>query len=254
MRFQRSIKLFPGLRLNLSKSGLGISAGVRGLRLGVDSKGRSYVNAGIPGTGLSVRKYAKTVAAPHVIPPLLPSPQPKATLAPSAESSGNGSKGIWVLLVAGVLVIGAVLTISERPEHLPAVPVMTPEQKAIDIARQELVRSHPELTSLNITPDGPYPTKTIAGGFEVRLHCLREVGGFLPFVCQVQGLVAKCAAPPAQRGARKVGSPIQSNRTKLSNGLAAGRPVTGSLTQVGSRGGVYHYSKSGKKVYERKRR
>src|ERR1035437_4581692 len=126
MGFHRTFKIFPGLRLNLSKSGLGISAGVRGLRLGVDSKGRSYVNAGIPGTGLSVREYAKKVAVPRVAPTLLQPQQPKATLAPSAESDGTGRRVVWALLVAGALVIGAFLTISERTVTLPAVLVLTP--------------------------------------------------------------------------------------------------------------------------------
>ena len=55
-RFQRSIKLFPGLKINLSKSGIGWSAGVRGARTGVDAKGRRYTSVGIPGTGLSWRE------------------------------------------------------------------------------------------------------------------------------------------------------------------------------------------------------
>ena len=33
-RFRRSIRIFPSLRLNLSRSGLGISAGPRGLKVG----------------------------------------------------------------------------------------------------------------------------------------------------------------------------------------------------------------------------
>lgn len=57
LRFRRSIKLAPGLRLNLSKSGLGLSAGIRGLRVGLDPRGRTYTSAGIPGTGLSMRQY-----------------------------------------------------------------------------------------------------------------------------------------------------------------------------------------------------
>lgn len=57
IRLQRRIRIAPGIRLNLSKSGIGISAGVRGLRLGLDSHGRPYGSAGLPGTGLSVREY-----------------------------------------------------------------------------------------------------------------------------------------------------------------------------------------------------
>src|ERR1035437_10982062 len=59
LRFHRSMKLLPGIRLNFGKSGIGISAGIPGLRGGVDSRGKGYTSAGIPGTGLSVRNYAK---------------------------------------------------------------------------------------------------------------------------------------------------------------------------------------------------
>jgi hypothetical protein len=59
LRFHRSLKLLPGIRLNFGKRGIGISAGIPGLRVGVDSRGKGYTSAGIPGTGLSVRNYAK---------------------------------------------------------------------------------------------------------------------------------------------------------------------------------------------------
>ncbi len=59
IRFHRSFKLLPGVRLNLGKRGVGISAGVRGLRVGVDSRGKQYTSIGIPGTGISARNYAK---------------------------------------------------------------------------------------------------------------------------------------------------------------------------------------------------
>lgn len=58
-RFQRRIKIFRGLTLNLSKSGVGFSAGVRGLRVGIDAKGRRYTSASVPGTGLSWRSYKR---------------------------------------------------------------------------------------------------------------------------------------------------------------------------------------------------
>lgn len=54
-RVQRSIGLGKFLRLNISKSGVGISAGFTGLRLSAGPRG-SFINLGIPGTGLSYRK------------------------------------------------------------------------------------------------------------------------------------------------------------------------------------------------------
>ena len=52
LRFRRSIKLIPGVRLNFSKSAIGLSVGVPGARVSINSKGDIYTSAGIPGTGL----------------------------------------------------------------------------------------------------------------------------------------------------------------------------------------------------------
>ncbi len=55
-RFRKSIKLAPGIRVNLSKSGIGVSAGIKGARIGVNSRG-TYSSVGIPGTGISMLSY-----------------------------------------------------------------------------------------------------------------------------------------------------------------------------------------------------
>ena len=52
IRFRKSMKLLPGLRLNFSKETVGLSFGVPGARYTMNSKGRRTVSAGIPGTGL----------------------------------------------------------------------------------------------------------------------------------------------------------------------------------------------------------
>ena len=49
------MRLFGPVRLNFSKSGLGLSMGVPGLHVGTGPRGR-YVRAGIPGTGIYYRK------------------------------------------------------------------------------------------------------------------------------------------------------------------------------------------------------
>lgn len=58
VRFRRRIKIGKGVNLNISKSGVGISGGVRGLRAGAGPKG-AYRSMGIPGTGLYMFDYAK---------------------------------------------------------------------------------------------------------------------------------------------------------------------------------------------------
>ena len=56
-RFRKSIKIAPGVRVNLSRRGVSTSIGPRGAKLNV---GRQGVRAtvGLPGTGIS---YSKTI-------------------------------------------------------------------------------------------------------------------------------------------------------------------------------------------------
>jgi len=59
--FRKSFSFGP-LRVNLSKSGVGFSFGMPGLRAGVSSRGRKYVSAGIPGTGVRYYKSTKSLS------------------------------------------------------------------------------------------------------------------------------------------------------------------------------------------------
>lgn len=54
LRFRRSVKIVPGVRVNFGKRGVSVSAGVRGATITAGKHG-VYGNAGIPGTGLSFR-------------------------------------------------------------------------------------------------------------------------------------------------------------------------------------------------------
>lgn len=54
--FRKSISLGKGLRLNLNKRGIGVSAGIPGFRVGVNSRG-AYTTSSIPGTGIHSQKY-----------------------------------------------------------------------------------------------------------------------------------------------------------------------------------------------------
>ncbi|MDX5397841.1 MAG: DUF4236 domain-containing protein [Hymenobacteraceae bacterium] len=54
--FRKTIKLGP-IHINFSKSGLGISIGVPGARIGKSSNGKTYVSGGLPGSGVGYRKY-----------------------------------------------------------------------------------------------------------------------------------------------------------------------------------------------------
>lgn len=57
LRFRKSVKIAPCVRLNISKKSVGISAGVKGYRKSINSSGRVTTSIGVPGTGVS---YVKT--------------------------------------------------------------------------------------------------------------------------------------------------------------------------------------------------
>ena len=55
-RFRRSVRIIPGVRLNISKSGVSTSIGRRGATVNISKHGvrQTY---GLPGTGLSYTRY-----------------------------------------------------------------------------------------------------------------------------------------------------------------------------------------------------
>jgi hypothetical protein len=55
MRFRKTIKIAPGFKLNISKSGISSTVGKRGLSANIGKNG-TYLNTGIPGTGISNRE------------------------------------------------------------------------------------------------------------------------------------------------------------------------------------------------------
>lgn len=60
-RYRKSVKIAPGVRMNVSKSGASVSVGGKGGHVTVNSKGETRVGASIPGTGVS---YSEKVSGP----------------------------------------------------------------------------------------------------------------------------------------------------------------------------------------------
>lgn len=81
-RFRRSVRLFPGVRLNFSLSGVSVSAGVPGAMINIGPRG-SRLTMGLPGIGISYvhnlsstrpTKRAPDQTGMHVEPPATPGP------------------------------------------------------------------------------------------------------------------------------------------------------------------------------------
>lgn len=73
-RFRKSVKIAPGVRLNVNKKSVGISVGGKGMRHTVNSKGQSTTTVGIPGTGVSYthtsspqKKSGRSVSAENIV-------------------------------------------------------------------------------------------------------------------------------------------------------------------------------------------
>ena len=60
-RFRRTLRIAPGIRLNLGKRGVSLSLGPRGASVTIGQRG-THANVGLPGTGLSYRKRLDTPA------------------------------------------------------------------------------------------------------------------------------------------------------------------------------------------------
>lgn len=90
-RFHRSIRLLPGVRLNLSKSGVSASVGTRGAWFTFGPKG-TRTTVGLPATGISY-----TTTSPSQC---YRDQQQDAVQPPDAQSrTGSALGGLLILLV-----------------------------------------------------------------------------------------------------------------------------------------------------------
>ena len=54
LRFRKSIKMAPGVKINFNKKSISATVGTRGAHYTVNSKGKRTASVGIPGTGISL--------------------------------------------------------------------------------------------------------------------------------------------------------------------------------------------------------
>lgn len=77
LRFRKSFKVAPGVRINISKKSAGVSFGGKGFRKSINSSGRVTTSIGTPGTGVSYvstknigsksnKSYSNNSNSPHV--------------------------------------------------------------------------------------------------------------------------------------------------------------------------------------------
>jgi len=65
LRFRRSIRIAPGVHVNLGLHGAGLSVGPRGLHRGGSLRHGMYTSAGIPGTGIYAVRHIRRSPGEH---------------------------------------------------------------------------------------------------------------------------------------------------------------------------------------------
>src|SRR6266404_9708386 len=97
IRFRRSIRILPGIRLNFGKRGVSTSIGVRGAHITV-GHGKVRTTVGLPGTGLSYTHVEGTHQA-HQEGPREAQSSTDASVLPK----GRAWRGwLWILLFAAI--------------------------------------------------------------------------------------------------------------------------------------------------------
>ena len=143
--FARVLKLGP-LRLNLSKSGIGTSVGIRGFRVGTDAKGRSYTAASVPGTGLYSRTYSSQVKAAGG----------NAAQLPGAATARNNGIGLAFGMLAVVFMAGGLVVFMLMPGPLPTRDFTSggecPRSRAAASASQAAASSQAKASQLTPAP------------------------------------------------------------------------------------------------------
>lgn len=162
-RYRKSIRLAPGLRINLSKSGPSLSVGRRGATVNFGPKG-TKLTVGIPGTGLSYQtklgpSTRKRRSTPETYANIEPPPLKFHESPRLRASTGPGRIG-WAVAAGAVVVIGLFVQGASGPrassEHVAvtvadaltppaAASEKTAERDMVEISAAANIREAPRL-------------------------------------------------------------------------------------------------------------
>lgn len=154
MRFRKSIKVAPGVKVNLNKSSVSVTTGTKGLHHTVSSNGSRTTSAGIPGTGAS---YVKTTRSSG-------NNSKKSTMYDSAVAGSDTpaepnrekpkkKRGCCIYPFAIIFILGIIGMIFGGGDNEPKTPNITPTPTVI-------VTTTPTATPEPTVTPTPDPTAT----------------------------------------------------------------------------------------------
>lgn len=143
LRYRKSIKLGP-VRINLSKSGIGYSYGVKGYRVTHKSNGGVRTTASIPGTGIShVKEYSSAGTSPK--------------REPEKSSAGNVLKVIFIGFFIAVAIVALLSSCAAEPAETPVESQPQTSVSTLKPTVEDFVEPAPEPTTEEISEPEPVP-------------------------------------------------------------------------------------------------
>jgi hypothetical protein len=124
-RFRRTVKILPGVRLNISRSGVSTTLGPNGASINLGKRG-TRTTVGIPGTGISHSNLMSHISE---------SGEKQNFLPASTKKSGCG---IWAILAISLFALGKCVG---GIDPTTTAPVVTTEE----IRQQNLLASQPKV-------------------------------------------------------------------------------------------------------------
>jgi hypothetical protein len=93
------MKVLPGVRLNLSKSGISTTLGPRGAKVTLNGKGQRRTTVGIPGTGISHTTVTSRASGDQ--------DPPRTSLSGILRLLGYGIAGLFVFMILKAIFFGS---------------------------------------------------------------------------------------------------------------------------------------------------
>jgi len=234
-RFRKSVRLFPGVRLNFSKSGISTSLGRPGASINLGGRGTRYT-AGIPGSGMSYSMLSSSASAGD------------------RTADGQSTAGCfgWIA-VALVAIFGlAICSKSPAPDLKSSDAQSSLQTEQLFVSASQLnCRANPSANAPVVTrfPRGT-GVDVVVGGSKWS-HVQRSEGAcwvsreFLVRTLEAAAPLALAAAAKAQPTIRPNGQRRSSSAHRNSEGC----PCSGSHVCIGPRGGRYCITSGGNKRY-----
>ncbi|HEX6369326.1 MAG TPA: DUF4236 domain-containing protein [Longimicrobium sp.] len=233
MRFRKSIRLAPGVRINLSRSGVSTTFGGRGASVNIGRKG-TRATAGIPGTGLSFSQRVGGGGGAA-----------KEGATQAGGCMGAGCLGFFMLVLLGLC------RSPDTPSSSSPALVIPPSYSApVTTETREWFYIHGALNVRAGPSRGAEKVRTLRRGDYVQLGP-KDGSGWARLYSpgSGEGYVYR-ASELVKRQAPETRSPTPTRSRATSSGGGSRRSSASSRGyHIGPRGGCYTYSASGRKRY-----